>query len=352
MKINTEKTPLKKAFSLEDYHLYDRKGESGNRLQQFPYIDKVLMLMPLTNWAEDYKAEQAKKDSEPSEELQAAFREAIDYVEDLTNFDLSDVKFVYSDEGTGFSGMFSAFEGLVRSYIDENNFTRLTPELRKKVLTSNLVHELMHATGTNNIKLIGLREQNATTPYVVNGYSIVDIRSATNPTSEGERMSASVKGCFFEEAIAEEAAARWREDTNPEIAGHETTACKFLYHYKSPALPYRYVDTDASEYGSNYPANYNFSGSAYCSEGLRQVGEWTHTDMFQLMLDLRIPEKEASARRSIIQAVESIEKGLYPKLRDLDYSQENFIAGYEMIMAAIEKSRQQREKIGSAAVSA
>ena len=140
-------------------------------------------------------------------------------------------------------------------------------------------------------------------------------------------------GDFLEEACAEEAASRWREWMEPTrkyVTQEHTHAMG-----DEPPLPWRYLNTDVGLYWGSRDADIvwcGYSWSAYCAEAIRLIGEHTGEDIFALMVEARDPVKEAEAKRKIVRTIDSVEPGLYKKLRDLQYSREAFIEGYELCL--------------------
>ena len=350
MNTKTDKKSLKKALELPDVKFYHAPVDSGERLKEFSYFDTVMANTALSHWMEGVKAEKSDHDIEPSDELNAAFAEARQFVEELTGYDLSGVPLARSLAKENITAHYSYVESVVRFFADKENYSHVSGDLRHKALVSMCVHELMHATGANSTKIFGVKTGIGIDPYPISGYEIFDARIQTTAES-GERKIGGTVGLFIEEAIAEEAAAIWREYDEPHKLEYGNEPCHISADPNIPALPYRYVDIEGHTY-EEFPASSYSVGSAYCSEGMRQVGAYAEVDMFGLMLDLRDPEKAVSARRGIVQAIEHVEKGLYPKLRDLEYSMDDFISGYQMIMDAIARSPKKKRKIGAAVLSA
>ena len=171
------------------------------------------------------------------------------------------------------------------------------------------------------------------------GMRTIRLRQHSDPS---DRMEPG--GDFLEEACAEEAASRWREWMEPTrkyVTQEHTHAMG-----DEPPLPWRYLNTDVGLYWGSRDADIvwcGYSWSAYCAEAIRLIGEHTGEDIFALMVEARDPVKEAEAKRKIVRTIDSVEPGLYKKLRDLQYSREAFIEGYELVVGALKRARSRDE---------
>lgn len=61
-------------------------------------------------------------------------------------------------------------------------------------------------------------------------------------------------------------------------------------------------------------------------------------DLYELMCQARQPEHKAEAKKAFIQAIDSVEDGLYRKLRELQYTNEDFLKGLDHIQSVIARS--------------
>ncbi len=349
--MSREKLPLKATIEPSDVsHYYFR-----------PAVDKIPRLHPHSDnlyddtidWV-DHMAERAsQKEVEVSHELQQIFDEARSFVEDLTGYDLSRVKLVgYGGDWKGFTASSALLEQKIRSSLDTNvpPYDTMRERLRHKVLVSLFVHELMHAAAAGTRRLAGIHgEDGGGGIQVITGLTAMDMRApGLTALVESDVPLQVSTGYFFEEAAAEETAAMYRRSIDSDVLMYGTEICRLINHPKLPGLPYKYLSTDIG-FSEDMPS-YIFTTASFAAAGMDEVGRYIGIDMFQLMIDSRDPQKLVESRRGIIRAVECVQRGLYTKLRDLPYTQDDFIRGYEMILAAIDEAK--RRQLGALAVSA
>ena len=146
MNTKTDKKSLKKALELPDVKFYHAPVDSGERLKEFSYFDTVMANTALSHWMEGVKAEKSEHDIEPSDELNAAFAEARQFVEELTGYDLSGVPLARSLAKENITAHYSYVESVVRFFADKENYSHVSGDLRHKALVSMFVHVLMYAT--------------------------------------------------------------------------------------------------------------------------------------------------------------------------------------------------------------
>ena len=351
MSSQKEKVPLKSTIEPSDVgHYYF-----------YPDIDKVPRLHPHSDdlyddtieWVDHIAKQAASKEVEVSYELQQIFDEARSFVEDLTGYDLSEVKLVgYSGDWEGFTASSAVLEQKVRSSLDTNSppYNTLPEHLRHQLLVSLFVHELMHAAAAGTRRLAGIHsEDGGGGMQAISGLKTMDMRVSRLTTLIESKGSAQIPtGYFFEEAAAEEAAAMYRESIDSTILLHGNEACRLMNHPDLPSLPYKYLSTDRG-FSKDMPS-YMFTTASFAAAGMDEIGRHVGVDMLQLMIDSRDPLMVTESRRAIAQAIESVQRGLYAKLRDLHYTQDDFSRGYEMILEAIEDNR--RRQLGATALSA
>jgi hypothetical protein len=349
---NTNKKPIKPNVIKENLHAYHLTDNSRGRVEMKAMSEgDMLWAYPtVATLVEQLNQQLSRNDIEPSAELQAMFATAKDYVEALTGYDLSSVDLVFAPEMKGIAAEYCPYEAVVRIYEDvSTGANQQASEAKKRaVITSLLVHELMHATGANNFGVVTLGNGARVTHIEPrSGLLIHDLRDRLiKPGEYLPRLNS-----FIEEATAEEAASRWRVANDPGVALHANDLCSLEHGSLSlPTLPFRYISNESGYQPSL--REYTVTSSAYCAEGMRMVAEYTETDIFQYMIDSRDPEKSADARRKIVAAIESVEKGLYTKLRDLPYDGQAFIAGFELIQSAIARSKNKTKAIGRVAAAA
>ncbi len=77
--------------------------------------------------------------------------------------------------------------------------------------------------------------------------------------------------------------------------------------------------------------------SAYAAYGIELLSDHSGVDLYELMKQARQPDTEVTAKREIIKTINSIQPGLYEKLRNLQYygATGEFIEGLHLIKAAI-----------------
>lgn len=209
---------------------------------------------------------------------------------------------------------------------------------------SNLVHEMMHHTGIDTRRVVALVNTDSKTGSETISYGIKSGLRPIDMRGHDYMNNRNATGIFLEEACAEEAASRWRESVEP-VRGRRDVRHK-LVQWGKPDLPWRYLMTQYSLGTESTNADigmYVNSGSAYCAEAIRQISEYTGVDIFNLMLKSRHPETELSAKRQMVQTIEGVERGLYQKLRNLGYSQKEFIEGYDIVRAAIRRNMIRRD---------
>lgn len=205
--------------------------------------------------------------------------------------------------------------------------------------TSQMVHERTHSTylASRQAVLINKFEPNEAPyayPTCIGGMK--KYRKTLN--KETGELKLGPVGEFFEEGLAEYTASQYRaQDFNHpnallSIASNDGTRRKF---------PIRYFSFEP------YPSQrYSISSSIYPAYALELLSECAGTNLYDLMALSRDPNYEVEAKREIVQAIESVEKGLYRKLRDLPYPNESpeYLQAYDEIIALVKsKLEMQRE---------
>lgn len=263
--------------------------------------------------------------------------EARVFVAELTGAPvIAPVFWIPNDKSEGFVGVSHILTGAI-SAVDVRRIPgteMVSSHYAWMANTSNLVHEMMHHTGLQTRKIIGILDDATKRIDIAakSGVSCLRIRHDAN----APRVYPN--GLFFEEACAEEAAAKWREYVEPVRSQCDERHTYPLDAHSYPALPWRYLQTSQAlgeESENDDIVSYGFSASAYCSEAMRLISDFTGMDIFDLMLKARNPENEVWAKRQIIQTIEGVQPGLYKKLRDLEYGIDSFIEGYMEVRSAI-----------------
>jgi len=230
----------------------------------------------------------------------------------------------------------------LRAYYDELDgvvTTHRVPEIdsfplyaRRKNYVGHFVHEFSHATKAATRKII----------LFINGTSLECGISSGMEVSDLHKDSYT-RNSFFEEALAEGMAGRWRMQYD----GNRYVEVKLRVSPQldtKSELSARYISMDhpATGHEDMDEEPHSYSESAFCASGIDELSEYIGQDLYQLMIDARDPEKEAVSRRRLTQIIESVEPGLYKKLRDLSYSRENFIRGQTLIHEAIKRAEHER----------
>lgn len=276
----------------------------------------------------------------PSQEHKQSFEAAHAFVRDLTGLEPQQVVFATSTARYEAEATFDAESNTVRLMpLLEEAREQLSPRGFTEYSTGLMVHELMHATGMNNARIINIDDVQL--PQVTSGMFVADARRSA---ADSERNQNPRLGSFWEEAAAEEAAARWRETQNEcnQAMAHE------LYEFDGlPPLEMRYITVDWASESQDPPMACAIA--AIPAQTVAKLSKHTGVDLFGLMVEARQGrDHEAAAKRTFIQTVESVQKGLYGKLRDLEYTEEDFIEGYERVERAIADDKTRR--LGAAAV--
>lgn len=349
MNNHRKKLPLKQTLDVADTRYYDYDAKDLKSPKPWTYFEREMMYPSVHEWIDHSMSDLAKMDTEPTSEIEALFDEAREFVEQLTGYYLADVVLRAAPGGaTGVeAAKYTPTDNTVR-YYGEFLVDKSSPEVEyeKHVIKGFFVHELMHATNRNNYMAIGVRNSESNMRVqLVSGLSSVDMRGPILETLHTQEGEVDIRiGQLFEEAAAEEAAARWREKTRDYDLD---TICHFDESSGLPSMPHRYVNVrgefiDGAE-------DSGMSPSAYCAEAIRQISIYTGTDIFDLMLQSRDVKNEASARRQIAQAIESVEKGLYSRLRDANYTAASFKQNYEYVLGAIATDKSRKNTMGKLA---
>lgn len=189
---------------------------------------------------------------------------------------------------------------------------------------STLVHELAHATGDERratvLHTIVEDTDNTYTGYHL-GMSVLKIaqRSETNVFD--------IRGNFVEESFAEETAARWREQLTPALYAHRNNLLETDYG----PLPVRFFDHDYIKANSGEDTPFGAKVPAYAAHTLTLLSEASQTDLYDLMVQIRQSKDPAPLKRTFITAVDSIQRGLYQRLRNAPYTPEGFGEAYQHV---------------------
>lgn len=192
---------------------------------------------------------------------------------------------------------------------------------------SVLVHEMAHESSSTH-RLVITEETTEKNTRGVHIYSLfgmyaIKFMRGTDATRCGE---------FFEEAFAEHQAVRWREE---KIPGYKEAGCVWETGYGFSA-PVKYHTPSRPLIGSGSLETHipYVMNAAY---GMELMGECLGVDIFAIIQRARQKETEATAKREFVRTVESLQKGLHKKLRDLRYDEGSgdFQRGFSMIQDAI-----------------
>lgn len=336
-------------FSTATAQVYDSGVEGQKKLVPWKQVDHILMLSQLHSVDKETYIRNTVRDTEPSRELMAIYGLAKSFVEDMTGYDLSQVKVndASHENRSSSDAEYTSSDNTVRLFSSFLSEEHLQSAYYRDIATATLIHELMHATGINNHQNVSLRQSGTPSIYTYSrqGLDRFDLRSkAVEGVFSGLNDPSHVTlGSFFEESFAEEGASRWREA----VLGHPASAICTSSNPDIPDISYRYIIA-RSEY-SEGAKGYSQAVGSFGAEAIRQLSLYTGVDLFQLMIDSREVSESARARREIAQTIESVEKGLYQSLRDTKYTYDSFMAAYKEVIGAIERDSHKKASIGRVA---
>ena len=208
--------------------------------------------------------------------------------------------------------------------------------LRQMHESSTLVHELAHSTGnTNTIVAIRSVEPNDSLKATVSVASVFGMKLPRITKQGGESyMVAGDEGSFFEEAFAEETAARWRVQYSPLLRDH---AGQLFNTTDNLQVPARFFDH--GEPTSKMAVSTINSHSVYPAYALSLLSRHNGVDFYELMRLMRGAEPAAKAelKKELIRSIDNVEPGLYASLRSLPYGKEGFISGLKRVQSALNK---------------
>ena len=118
---------------------------------------------------------------------------------------------------------------------------------------------------------------------------------------------------FFEEALAEEIANRWRAQFDMRPRGDVDSIASMAIH--------------AGRYGYSCPT--------YSTEAVRTLGQYSGVDLFQLLINARRPSQKTQASAMLKEVVDEIEPDLYELLISARYSYEDFTDGLDIVHQAV-----------------
>lgn len=319
-----------------ELHLYEVKDGKLQRNTASPLREQ------LNQQARDVRQNIVDRQSEIPENIDTAYRAAQTFVSYLTGYDTSDVYLDYrtSRGNEKASGTYGPFEHSVGYYADRvDDVADEADKLR--VSSSVFVHELMHSTGVDTAEQFVQVTPDGQPYYsATNGMTLADLRSSTIE----HREVSTRKNLFFEEAFAEEGAARWREFTRGYHEPHHARfAAQFAGQRREVEMSFveKYLDNE----GLN---TYLTASAALPAQSIRELSRHTGIDLFGLMNDARDPDTQAAARRELAQTIDSVQLGLYRSLRELNYTDEDFVKGYDLVTKAI--AADQARQLGTVAV--
>lgn len=280
-------------------------------------------------------------DAELHPEEQAMYMQARDFVESEVGYDLSDVKAsnTHLTEGNGMQAGYSQVSDSIQFFggidYDANHDEA---EYQKELAMEVIVHELMHATGGGNLRMVNIKAKRSPRNVAsIAGHTSLDMRHASLEEFAYDYDKNIRLGDYFEEGFAEEGATRWREHVLGKLEG--------LIQFSRddiPDLPRRYV---------TLPDDYGIDGGkvargvpAYAAAGLYILSAYTKVDIYELIKEGRDPSRAADAKRAVISAIESVKKGLYVTLREAKYSDAGFTEAYIAVIDAVNEAIDQKQK--------
>lgn len=191
-------------------------------------------------------------------------------------------------------------------------------------LGSILVHELTHGTvAQSQTTVLDLQDNELHTIYRPYPHEICRV-------TPGYRADS-----FFEEALGEEVARRWREEFDPllkdrddELLGVDGLPPMPVAMY-TPAYP---IDQTTFDFERGYVY------SAFCTYGVRLLSERTGVDLMELLIAARHAEKQRSAAQKLKFVVDSVEPGLCEILMSADDSLRDSTDALAIVKQAIAAS--------------
>jgi hypothetical protein len=211
------------------------------------------------------------------------------------------------------------------TYVAEREYP--SEDLRYMHEMAVLVHEFAHATGdTNAMSVIETHKDTGGDKHfdVLPRFGMF----VNKIEKSGDRLVTETQGVFFEEAFAEETAARWRESFSPLSANKGLTAT-----INDREMPIRYIDFAPTLGGSGYDLLYNYP--AYAAHAIELVSQITGTDLYKLMVEARSSDNPSEAKKAFIKTIDSLKTGLYRELSALEYTEADFVSGLNRIWSVI-----------------
>lgn len=204
------------------------------------------------------------------------------------------------------------------------------PEVQHMSDMSVLVHELAHSTGDScggpvfiNIEPGGGLGCNFPYGQTV-GQNIIRLSKENGEhTIDGE-------GNFFEEAFAEQTAAQYRAGMmdDPDALQY------FKIDGATYTLPARYVSGNHIARLRGEKDEYELGSPAFAAYSIDLMSEMCGQNLYDLQCQMRNPEYEAAAKKQFITAANTVRANLYQELRELQYSEKDFIHGFKLVQAA------------------
>lgn len=185
---------------------------------------------------------------------------------------------------------------------------------------STHVHEMVHSVGAQVMEVATLAKPGE--PVDIIRISPFDIYGVT-PAYESEN--------FFYEALAEEAASRWRERCDELLLGKR----RHLAHLGRISLPVRLYEGDTSLYQADERNKMLVSLPGLAAFGVQMLSEYSGTDLYQLMIQSLHPGSSRQAVAELRIVIDGIEPGLYDVLTAARYTGEDYLDCLEIIRHAI-----------------
>lgn len=198
-----------------------------------------------------------------------------------------------------------------------------------KVVASDLVHEFTHSTGYATARGISIRDRESERFEVqYGGLKVLHASSLMGRTDNPFEQ-----GIFYEEALAGEIQARWREKTLPDYKENPQVTLSFL----EADIPIRYVDLEKGLSGGHQESMMGLPSFATHAMGLlnEQLKQRGEHDIFDLMIKARKPESQVKGKKELIAVVNSVRPDLYVDLRRLQYTAKDYVKGLAMVKEAI-----------------
>ena len=221
-----------------------------------------------------------------------------------TSFDWKEERLVETDASDKSAGRYEVFSNIITIVSDKMGVWDLKDwDLRKiRRIGKVLVHELAHATRNQTQRRIVRLIPSEAEPDRLGGGMYYQ---AGLVTAAFDKKTAPL-GSFFEEGLAEGMAGRWSKTMSGRDYCDDGLPLSSL---GGRALQSKYLETPGyitHKEAFKESEGVNYASSAFPATAIDELSSYLGVDVYQYMIDSRRPELEASAKRKLVQAVESV----------------------------------------------